>query len=103
MINAKIPLFKRLKWREVATFKLLYGRITDENDPEKNLDLLRLPTNPDGSQITYSLEARPYMEASVGITNIFKIIRIDLIKRLSYLEHQNVSEFGIRARAKLDF
>ena len=99
----KIPLFKKLKWREVATFKLLYGRITDENDPAQHADLFRLPTNPDGTKLTYSLEARPYMEASIGITNIFKLIRIDLIKRLSYLEHQSVSEFGIRARAKLDF
>lgn len=99
----KIPLFKKLKWREVASCKLLYGRITDENNPDKNPSLFKLPTNSDGTPLTYSLEKRPYIEASVGITNIFKLIRVDLIKRLSYLEHQNVSEFGIRARVKLDF
>lgn len=99
----KIPLFKKLKWREVATFKMLYGRITDENNPENHPDLFQLPTKPDGSKITYSLESKPYIEASVGIANIFKILRIDLVKRLSYLEHQSVSEFGVRAKLKFDF
>jgi len=99
----KIPLFKKLKWREVATFKLLYGKISDQNNPEKNGGLFQLPVNSDGTPLTYSLETRPYMEASVGISNIFKLVRIDLVKRLTYLEHLNVTEFAVRARVKLDF
>ena len=43
------------------------------------------------------------MEASVGVANIFKLIRVDLVKRLSYLDHPNVSQWGIRARFKFDF
>ncbi len=99
----KIPLFKKLKWREVVSAKVLYGRITDANNPTLHPDLYRLPINQDGSTITYTLQSKPYIEASVGISNIFKVLRVDLIKRLSYLDHNSVSQFGIRARLKLDF
>jgi len=43
------------------------------------------------------------MEASVGVANMFKILRVDFIKRLNYLESPHVSSFGIRVRAKFDF
>lgn len=99
----KIPLLKMLKWREVVSVKMLYGRITEENDPAKHPDLYRLPVKTDGSPITYSLEEKPYVEASVGVANIFKVLRVDLIKRLTYLDHESVSQYGVRARLKLDF
>ncbi|MFN8165722.1 MAG: DUF5686 family protein [Bacteroidia bacterium] len=99
----KIPLFKKLKWREVMSLKMIYGRITPENDPSLHPDLFKLPIQPDGTPITYSLSARPYIEASVGVANIFKFIRVDLVKRINYLDHPNVSTYGIRARLKLDF
>lgn len=99
----KIPLFKKLKWREVASVKMIYGRITDANNPDLNPGLFKLPVQTDGSPLTYSLSARPYMEASIGIANIFKIFRIDLIRRINYLEHANVSEYGVRGMFKFDF
>jgi hypothetical protein len=99
----KIPLLKKLKWREIVTLKILYGRITDDNNPSLHPDLFKLPVDDNGVPLTYSLEARPYMEASVGVANILKLFRVDLIKRLTYLEHPNVAEYGIRARFKLDF
>jgi hypothetical protein len=99
----KIPLLKKLKWREVATFKVLYGGLRDENDPAINTDTFVFPLDAEGNPISYSLEGKPYMEASIGIANIFKLIRVDLVKRLSYLEHPNVSEWGVRARFKFDF
>lgn len=99
----KIPLLKKLKWREVATFKVLYGGLRDENDPATNPGTFVFPLDANGNPISYSLERKPYMEASVGIANIFKFFRVDLVKRLSYLDHPNVSEWGIRARFKFDF
>ncbi|WP_267297512.1 DUF5686 and carboxypeptidase-like regulatory domain-containing protein [Parachryseolinea silvisoli] len=99
----KIPLLKKLKWREVATFKVLYGSIRRENDPRHNADAFAFPVNDQGVETTYSLQPEPYMEASVGIANIFKLIRVDVVKRLSYLDHPEVSQWGIRARFKFDF
>jgi hypothetical protein len=35
------------------------------------------------------------MEAGVGIENIFKIIRIDAIWRLSHYDHNEVNKFAV--------
>jgi len=99
----KIPLLKKLKLRENASFKILYGGIRDENNPELDQSLLRFPVNQDGVTTTHSLAREPYIEGSVGIGNIFKLLRVDLVKRFNYLDHPVVSEWGIRARVKFDF
>jgi hypothetical protein len=102
----KIPLLKKLKLREVASFKILYGGIRDENNPLKNSDVFNFPKdNVLGVpvQSTYALNKTPYMEASIGIANIFKVIRLDLVKRLTYLDHPNISTWGIRTRIMVDF
>jgi len=99
----KIPLLKRLKLREVVAFKGLYGGLRNENNPANNPELYRFLRNDDGTSATYTLNKEPYMEGSVGIANIFKLLRVDLVKRFNYLDNPNVSEWGIRARVKLDF
>lgn len=99
----RIPLFNRLKWREMLTFKALWGGLDDSNRPTAENGLLHFPTDPNGVPLTYTLERKPYMEASVGIGNIFKIFRVDYVRRLSYLNHPNVAEWGIRARVQLEF
>ncbi len=98
----KLPLIKKLKLREVASAKILYGGVRDENNPLPGSNTLKFP-NSDGLPTTYSLNSKPYMEVSVGIANIFKILRVDVVKRLSYLNHPDVAEWGIRARFKFDF
>lgn len=99
----KIPLFKKLKFREVATCKILYGRVSDNNNPNLHSDLFKYPVDLQGNPITYTLEKEPYVEASVGISNIFKFFRVDFVKRFTYLDHANTSDWGIRARFKMDF
>ncbi len=98
----KIPLIKKLKWREVITGKLLMGGLRDENNPDKNPDQLKFPVT-DGTTSTFSLSKQPYLEVSAGIANIFKLFRVDVVKRFSYLDHPNVPQWGIRARVKFDF
>jgi hypothetical protein len=99
----KIPLLRKLKWREAITAKILYGGVSSRNDPEKNSDLFRFPVAEDGTPLTYSLSKQPYIEGSVAIANIFKFFRVDLVKRFTYLDHPGISELGIRARFKFDF
>lgn len=100
----KIPLIKKLKLREVASFKILYGGVRDENDPAKTQDLLKFPTDASiGKQTTFALNKTPYIEMSVGIANIFKVIRVDLVKRLTYLQHPDISTWGIRTKVRFDF
>lgn len=100
----KIPLFKRLKWREVFSFKMLKGGLRKENDPAYTTEhIYEFSRDEQGRPITYTLSEEPYMEASVGVANILKLFRIDIVKRLSYLDHPNVTGWGIRARFRLDF
>lgn len=99
----KIPLFKKLKWREAVSIKALYGGLRSQNDPQQNPSLYQFPTDAQGVPSTYTLTRTPYIEASAGVANVLKFFRIDLVKRLNYLDHPNVSQWGIRARATFDF
>ncbi|MCU0460992.1 MAG: DUF5686 and carboxypeptidase regulatory-like domain-containing protein [Bacteroidales bacterium] len=98
----KIPLIKKLKLREWVTFKVLYGGLLTSNDPDYHDDLFRFPLDSYGVPLTYTLEKKPYIEASIGVANIFNLLRVDLIKRFTYLDNPNVSELGVRILIKID-
>jgi len=98
----KIPFLKKLKWREVVEAKILYGGLRAENDPSKNPNAVKFPfTN--GQVETYSLSRTPYIEGGFAIANIFRLVRIDFIKRFTYLNHPDIPTWGIRVRTKFDF
>jgi hypothetical protein len=99
----KIPLLRHLKLREYATVKVLYGSVRSENRPVEGSGLYYLPTNQDGSTASYFLGAKPYIEASVGVGNIFKMLRIDLVRRFTYLDHPGAPQFGIRGQVDVSF
>jgi len=98
----KIPLLKKLKWREVIEGKILFGGVRDENNPLRNPELVKFPLT-NGKTETFSLSNTPYIEAGFGIANIFKLIRVDFIKRFTYLDHPEIAQWGIRVRSKFDF
>lgn len=79
----RIPLMRKLKWREVGYVKGVIGTLSDKN---KNYNKLM--------DITHTLE-QPYIEAGVGIENIFKIIRVDGIWRLSHLDDEHINKFAL--------
>ncbi|MBE9584056.1 carboxypeptidase-like regulatory domain-containing protein [Mucilaginibacter sp. JRF] len=100
----KIPLLKKLKWREVVDFKSLWGGIRNQNNPALHPELLNFPVSTEtGLPITYSLGNDPYMEGSVGISNIFKLLRVDYVKRFSYLDNPGIAKSGFRFFVKFDF
>ena len=99
----KIPLLDRLKLRETASVKVLYGGIRDENNPSIHPSLYQLPVRTDGQPITYGLGRTPYVEGSVGVENIFKLIRVDLVRRFTYMDHPDVPKWGIRTQVILVF
>ncbi|WP_149913566.1 DUF5686 and carboxypeptidase-like regulatory domain-containing protein [Sphingobacterium cavernae] len=99
----KLPLIKKLQLREVFSFKGIYGGLRDENNPSINKDLFAWQRNSDDEISSFTFGNKPYMEASVGLANIFKVLRVDYVQRLNYRDHPNVSNSGIRARIKVDF
>lgn len=89
----KIPLFKWLKWREVVGYKVLYGELNKNRHNQ-----LLFPKGLTG------IGSMPYMEASAGIENILRLIRVDSIWRLNYLDHNdNVPKWGIRVSLQIRF
>lgn len=99
----KVPLIKRMKLREMVSCKILYGDVSSKNNPNSNSGLYKFPKEMDGTPITYTLGSKPYIEASVGISNLFKFFRVDLVKRFTYLDNPHVTPLGVRVRFKIDF
>jgi hypothetical protein len=88
----KIPLMRRLKWREVVGAKGIIGSLGNTHK-----DILLFPT------YLKTLNSKPYYEASLGIENIFKIFRIDAIWRLAYLSTPGAIPFTLKASMQFTF
>lgn len=93
----RIPLLKKLKWREMFRVRGLWGTLTDKNNPYKShdSDLFLFPMR-DGVPTSYVMGKTPYIEASVGIYNIFKLLHIEYVRRLTYTDIPGVKKDGIR-------
>ena len=88
----RIPLMRKLKWREVVGGKALIGRVSD-----KNRNLLIFPDH------LFSLNHGTYFEVTAGIENILKVFRIDGVWRLSYLDNPKAVPFSIKASFQFTF
>jgi hypothetical protein len=88
----KIPLIRKLKWREIAGYKTLYGSVNPQNE-----QTLLFPST------LGALNHGPYSEADVGIENILKVIRIDALWRLTYLDRPNIARFSVMGTLQLIF
>ncbi|NCD71506.1 DUF5686 and carboxypeptidase-like regulatory domain-containing protein [Mucilaginibacter agri] len=99
----KVPLLKDLKLREIIDVKALWGGVRPENNPDNNPALLQYPVNDQGVATTHALNNGPYIEGSVGVGNIFKILRLDMVRRFTYLDNPGAPKWGVRALVKFDF
>jgi hypothetical protein len=87
----RLPGIKKLKLRLVTNVRAVYGDISDRHQEEMIIpDFVRRFGNV------------PYVETSVGIENIAKFLRIDLVYRATH-QIPNVSPFGILFRFDLYF
>lgn len=87
----RIPFNKKLKWRLVTTFRATYGTIDSKHSAE-----MKLP------EFTKSFNNVPYAEFGLGIENIFKVGRVDIVWRLTH-HIPGESPFGFRARYAINF
>ena len=97
----RIPLIRRLKWREYIGFKGMYGKLTDKNNPAINQNdplLFKFPTE------SHVMDTHtPYMEVVAGVHNIFKFFGVDYIRRLNYYNNQDIKKNGIRFSFSMSF
>lgn len=89
----KIPLVRKLKWRLLYGGKIVFGKLKVKHESE-----MLIPTY--SHQLSYT---KPYSEVHLGVENILKFIRVDAIWRLSYLNHEDITNFGVKFTFTGDF
>ena len=102
-IFSRIPLLKRLKWREYIGFRMLWGSLSDKNNPNlaQNAGTARLMYFPAGSYVMDS--SRPYTELVVGVHNIFRVFHVEYVRRLGYTQLPSSTKWGMRYVISLSF
>lgn len=108
----RIPLIRKLKWREYIGCNVLWGTLTNKNNPyllqnENDSRILYFPGNfnDDGTFSSLSKvmdKKKPYVELVVGIHNIFKIFHIEYVRRMNY-HYADTNKWGIRGMFRLTF
>ncbi|UAK29518.1 DUF5686 and carboxypeptidase regulatory-like domain-containing protein (plasmid) [Prevotella nigrescens] len=98
----RLPLVRRLKWREYVAFKGMWGHLTDKNNPllPQNAADTKLYKFPEGTNV---MGKNPYLELVIGVHNIFKMFEIDYVRRLTYTTLPGISKHGIRFGFNLVF
>ena len=99
----RIPLAKKLYWREYLGLRMLWGDLSDKNNPylPENAGNPRLMYFPEGMNIM--TPNRPYAEMVIGVHNIFKFFRVEWVKRLTYKDLPSAPHWGIRYGVSLTF
>ncbi|MCL9771037.1 DUF5686 and carboxypeptidase regulatory-like domain-containing protein [Flavobacterium sp. HXWNR69] len=82
---SRIPLLRKLNWREIVGVKGVYGTVSDEN---KFIN---------ASGLVYRAPEDVYWEYHAGVGNIFKVLRIDFAWRGSYLDIPDANKFTVKA------
>lgn len=96
----RIPYIKYLKIREVVSFKGFFGALSDKNNPDLNPNLWRFP---DITQNRSWKNSLPYMEVGIGLDNIFTILRIEYVFRVTYRDLPDVPKGGVRIALHFSF
>ncbi|MFD1140323.1 DUF5686 family protein [Larkinella insperata] len=92
LFTNRLPLIRRLGWRSFVTGKLLWGGLSESN---RNL----IATHDAAGKAlapVYSLQHDPYVEVGYGIENIFKLVRVEGMHRLTYRQQPNVTPFAVK-------
>ena len=99
----RIPLLKKLKWREYIGVKTLWGKLTDRNNPTllANAADPMLWAFPVGSYVMDP--KRPYVELIAGVHNIFKILHVEFVHRCNYTHLPTAKRNGVRFMIRVTF
>lgn len=92
----KIPLISKLQLREEFSAKMAYGTLRDWNngsDPKYNA-MMQFPQWADSQTRMTTLGGVPYIELGAGISNIFRILRVDFVWRVTHREVEKIQPNG---------
>ncbi len=104
----KIPVIKNWKWRNFAFVKAAYGSLSNENKslmPEEKP--ITVPSDRTFNKVNSFKDNIPYVEVGYGFENIFRILSINMVHRLTYLEpvpfYPSHRRWGINLGLKFQF
>jgi hypothetical protein len=91
LVFDRIPLVKATKIRLITTERIMLGSLSS-----KHADQMLIP------DFVRPFNGVPYIELGIGIENILKVIRIDVVYRATH-QIPGISPIGIKARYSLNF
>ncbi len=95
-----VPYLKRLKLREVVSFRGVWGHLSNRNNPLLTPELMAFAP----SATTRAMDHGPYMELSAGLDNILRCLRIDYVWRLAYRDvPYSIDRSGVRVSFHMTF
>lgn len=83
---SRIPFLKKYNLRAIVGFRGVLGDISQENRDINDSGLVYVAPN-----------REPYYEYSIGVSNIFKVLRLDFNFRGNYLDNPDARPFGVTA------
>ena len=92
LITNRLPLIKKLNWRNHLTFNYLIGDLEERFNANGALN---------------GLNGKPYIEVGYGFSNIFRFLRVDFVHRLTHLNNTssvfetNPPKFSIKVSAQI--
>ena len=95
LLLSKVALLDRLGLRELLSVRASYGRLSDKNDPERSQELYKFPL------VSHRYGSAPYLEGTIGITNILGLLRVEYVHRFTYRDHPDALLGKIRVDVTL--
>ncbi|MFA7582115.1 MAG: DUF5686 family protein [Proteiniphilum sp.] len=95
LLLSKLSLLTRLQVRELISLRASYGRLSEKNDPALSGNLYDFPAT------SYKYGPTPYVEGSVGFTNILGLLRVEYVHRFTYRDHPDALLGRIRVDVTL--
>ena len=92
----RIPLIRKARLREYIGAKMLWGGLSDKNNPylPQNAGNTRLMAFPENSRIMNP--KIPYWEISLGVRGIFRFFQVEYVRRMNYNDGPNVTKNSVR-------
>lgn len=96
LLLSKIPFVDMLQLKELVSLRVAYGRLSDKNNPALSpRGLYYFPS------VSQQYDGVPYVEGTIGITNILGLLRVEYVHRFTYRDHPDALLGAIRVDVTL--
>lgn len=85
----QIPIIKHLNMREMLSFKVMYGGLSNRHRSVLDFPVFTYPLN------------KPYAEVGVGINNLLNVLTIQSVWRLTDRDHYRIDRWGILSTIRI--